>query len=190
MSARKPAKATWANTPAAAPTATAMASTVYLWSSSQRALANDAAPALSRLLLLAAKHQPRPPLPERAAQNCCASCFSLIIPGVSGSSVRVRQHPHRAAARRRTLAIQCGQCGHVSHVPTAARPPARSSIAEAPAAAAPPPTGKGKKRAAPPPPRKQDKKARASGSSSKRPAASVPSPAKSDGLFGFDFVPL
>ena len=179
----------------AAPTATKVASSVYLWTSSQRALAQDGAPALSRLLLHAAKERERQPLPDRAAQHCCAACFTLLLPGVNASKVSVQSHPHRAASRRCSLAIRCSQCGHKNNLPTGVRPAARSC--QALAATAPPPTAKKKaqKRGAAPPqpqqrPQAQAKRPRAGGGASRAVPPKAAAATGSDTLFGFDFVPL
>ena len=159
----------------------------YLWLSSQRAL-REASPALSRLLLIAARSQ-HTALPERAAQHSCAACFMLIVPGVSGT-VRTRrlwrQPRSRTGARQRKLCVKCIHCGHVNSFLTAAPPSARATIAAAPLPPAQPSSKKKRRPVQQQPAANASKKPRRSQAA---PVALAP-PAADDGLFGFDFVPL
>ena len=162
---------------------------VFLWSASQRAL-KDGSPALSRVLLLGMDKvcaDEGTPLPTRASQRVCASCFSLLVPGVSCHVDQLAKHPRRPLARRRSLRLKCTHCGHSSSFPTPTPPSARAAIADVsvPAPAAAP--------SKPPSKRSAHADAAGSGKARKRPALRPAAPAEpqsSDALFGFDFVPL
>ena len=176
------------------PSERAVGRQVFRWSSAQRAVENGA-PALSRVLLLAA-HGEQPPLPERAAQHVCRACFTLLVPGVEGCTRAQRvAHKHRPAARRHSLRVRCHHCGYENISPTVAPPAARTAIASsADVSSAAPGTSTAKtssrsvKRGAPPPQpnSRSSKKPRAQ--PKPKPAAATPTSA--DTLFGFDFVPL
>ena len=181
-----------------ASTPTNISRLTFLYSSSTRAF-SDAAPALSRVLL----HAARPQLPERAAQHGCPYCFSLLVPGVSCSAARERQRRRssRPAARRRVVRMACAHCNQTTELPAPARPSARAAIAAAPEVAASAPAAaaaksssaaRGKRSSAPPPQQafRHAKRPRgAGGSSGAAPPPTGKAPA-SDTLFGFDFVAM
>lgn len=164
----------------------------FLWSSAQQAFHD--APELSHILLLALDRECKragTPLPTRAAQRLCASCFTLLVPGFS-CKVTQRKHPRRPRARRFSLDISCTRCGHTSNFPMPTPPSCRDAIGEAKqkAPAAPPPSKAQAKRKTPSAGTQQQQKA-AEAKKKKRPEpAPPPSAPGADSLFGFDFVPL
>ena len=175
---------------------TSLAAQRFLWASCQRAVRDDGASALSRVLLVAARAKPRA-LPERATQHCCKWCFSLLVPG-KNCAVGQAKHPHRKAARRRTLRVQCQTCGHATHLPMPPPPSAREAVPEEAAAVAAKPSQqpqqqkKSGKRAAsaPPPPAAASKNDKSARKKPKPTLTTEPEKPPGDALFGFDFVPL
>ena len=183
-----------ASTSAAATSTDTLRPTIQLWTSAQRA-ARDNSPALSRVLLLAARDRG---LPERAQSHACAKCFTLLIPGASCSPARLAKRRRRPAARRRELVLRCNNCGHLNSSAAANPPSARSAIAAAepePAANAKASKAGGKRAAAPPTKGKSAAPAAANARKKPRAAAKPASTAAASsgggdaGYFGFDFVP-
>ena len=181
----------------------------FLWSSAQRAF--HEAPALSRILLLGLDgiaRQEAVPLPTRAAQRVCSSCFTLLVPGFS-CRVAQQKHPRRPKERRRSLCVKCDTCGRTSSFPMPTPPSSRAAIAtshhhqqqeqerqqqqqqqqqkqQAAALAA----GKAKAKKPKPGAWQSDHVPKRQRVRKPEPPVQPSSSSASDGFFGFDFVPL
>jgi RNase P subunit RPR2 len=187
----------------------------FLWSSSQQAFRD--APALSRVLLHAldeGAQRDATPLPTRATQRFCASCFTPLVPGVS-SQVKKLKHSRRPKSRRYSLRVQCKRCGHKRDFPLPTPPSSRAAISDLPkqheqqqqqqqtqqqqsrnATKAVQGSKTGGKRSAADAPGDSRARKRTATTARSRTAGAAAGPhaaaagASADALFGFDFVPL